>query len=445
MSDSQDSKAAVGKVTMSMSKLVKEDGKEQKKKDSGMPSIAGAVAELFEEHPEMMANLEGGNFDKKKEKLMKFTGMTSMSGAVAELFEEFPEQMEQLGAGFGGMDAKEMKKESAGFKTIGAVVAEMFDEYPEEMQRLASGGMKEKLAAKDKMEGNMTRMGGVVAELFDQFPEEMEFVAAAGDKSQVGVTGNKSEAQLRAGLEEMFKGLEMKEEGAKEGGDESGFDIYSSKITRLGQPSQSSGTNSILEERVANMKAAREKELVEAGIPARELRVFEASKKGVAVNGFSGGSGGKTDAHLLKQAAALSQEKSKRSQKFQTQAMREYEALKQAKVYTKSVIRVNFPDGLVLEANFSPLERVTDVEAQIKECLRHAQKNSFYLFVRPNNRRLAGDATLKELGFMPRASLQLVWEGEQPEGEYLSDDVLAKLDKRTQKPKRKSFFKLGRH
>ena len=447
MSESATSNASLGKVAANMSKLLKEI---KAKTSAGGPSASGVVAELFDAFPEEMERFAGNGFDKEKEKKLKMSGMSSASGVVAELFEQFPDEMEQLASGEFGQknpDSK-LKEKASGVSTIGSLVSEMFDSFPEEMQHLASGGFEKSISEKQKTKkaADLETAGGVVSELFEQFPGEMERLASGvgGVQTHLGDLEVGEAAKLRVGFEKILQSLGDGEGQALEG--EEGvveFDVYSSKVTRLGRPAQSKDVNNALEEKVAAMKAARDKELVDAGIPARELRVYETSKKS-AWKSSGAGFGGKADTELLKLAAESTQAKAQRSQRFQTKAMREYEALNGAKVYTKTLIRVGFPDGLVLEANFSPLEKIIDVEAQIKECLSHAQKNQFYLFMRPKNKRLDSSATLMDLGLLSRASLQLAWEGEQPEGEYLRDSVLDKLDRSKSKPKRKSFFKRSR-
>lgn len=424
MSDAKESDNKVGNVTASMSKLWKES---KAKKNGSVVTAGGVVAELFEQFPEEMANIADGGFDKKTEKAKKLSGMSSASSVVAELFEQFPEQMEQIAA---GRVDEEFDQRTFNQFTIGRVHTPAIDGLPEAMRLQGSEKLQEKMRlAKEKLDAGTTSVGGVIAELVEQFPSEMEQIATTGDN---------------AGMQKVLNALDGMDFKADAKDDTFDFDIYSSKITRLGRPALNTDVNTRLEQKVAAMKAARENELVQAGIPARELRVYESSGKVPPATSVISSSWAKADDALLKHASASIQSRAKRSQRFQTKAMREHEALKGAKVYTNTLIRVNFPDGLVVEANFSPLEKVIDVEAQIKECLRHATKNQFYLFVRPKNERLDQEASLKTLGLLPKATLQLVWEGEQPEGEYLNDSVLSQMDRSAKKSKRKSLFKLGR-
>ena len=55
------------------------------------------------------------------------------------------------------------------------------------------------------------------------------------------------------------------------------------------------------------------------------------------------------------------QEKQKKAENFQTKAMREYDQLSKARVYTRTLIRITFPDRSVLQGLFCPLETIADL------------------------------------------------------------------------------------
>lgn len=215
----------------------------------------------------------------------------------------------------------------------------------------------------------------------------------------------------------------------------------------MGKPMKLSGANTLLEQKVAELQASREQEVINAGIPERNLQVYD-SKSSARVPSASESLplsyDKKVAASVLKQAVDAQYVVAQRAQGFQTEAMRDLQKLKGSKVYTKATIKVQFPDGLVVQADFSPLEKLTNVEAEIKRCFRDAKKNPFYLFERPRRERLRTDQTLKELGLVPASKLFAAWEGDAPEGEYLNEEIMAKLppaETAPAKAKRKSLFK----
>ena len=207
------------------------------------------------------------------------------------------------------------------------------------------------------------------------------------------------------------------------------FDPYSSQVDRMGKPMNLSGANSKLEEKVAALQAAREQEVISAGIPERNLQVYDTkTQPKVASAELPLSYSRRVDQKLLKEAVDASYVVTKREQGFQTKAMRDLNKLQGSKVYTKATIKVQFPDGLVVQAEFSPLERLTEVEAEVKRCMRSAEKTPFYLFERPRRQRLQSEQTLKDLGLVPASKLFAAWEGEAPEGEYLREELVNTME-----------------
>lgn len=213
----------------------------------------------------------------------------------------------------------------------------------------------------------------------------------------------------------------------------------------MGKQMKFSGANALLEQKVAAIQADREQQVISAGIPERELKVYDAKSQPKVTSVDLPMSYGKVvDQKLLKQAMDAAYVV---PQGFQTKAMRDFNELQGAKVYTKATIKVQFPDGLVIQANFSPLERLTDVEAVVKQCMRNPEKAPFYLFERPRREKLRSDQTLQKLGLVPATKLFAAWEAETPDGEYVKDELLSKLDasqagkpKPKEKQKRRSIF-----
>lgn len=110
---------------------------------------------------------------------------------------------------------------------------------------------------------------------------------------------------------------------------------------------------------------------------------------------------------VLAQHARAMQEKQKKAENFQTKAMREYEQLSKARVYTRTLIRISFPDRSVLQGLFCPLETVSAIHDAIVSACPGVQKTDFTLLTGPPPQRLDPNATLESLGLYPAASLQL--------------------------------------
>lgn len=68
---------------------------------------------------------------------------------------------------------------------------------------------------------------------------------------------------------------------------------------------------------------------------------------------------------------------------FRTRAMVELELLERKRVFTETIIRIEFPNRSILQAHFHPLECIVDVQNVVKQCLHASLPNEpFYLYVR---------------------------------------------------------------
>jgi hypothetical protein len=72
----------------------------------------------------------------------------------------------------------------------------------------------------------------------------------------------------------------------------------------------------------------------------------------------------------IKTLLASQQQSAAETEYLKTQAMRDAEAAKKARIYSKSVLRVRFPDGLLLQATFSPWETIGAVTLFVKSQLQ---------------------------------------------------------------------------
>ncbi|CBJ34249.1 conserved unknown protein [Ectocarpus siliculosus] len=84
-----------------------------------------------------------------------------------------------------------------------------------------------------------------------------------------------------------------------------------------------------------------------------------------------GGDGERGDGGLLakKVARQIAERKKQDEVPFQTKAMREIERLQKSTVYRTTVIKVQFPDRVVLQATFASTEGVKDLLDVVKSSL----------------------------------------------------------------------------
>lgn len=125
-------------------------------------------------------------------------------------------------------------------------------------------------------------------------------------------------------------------------------------------------------------------------------------------------SGQKSDGSLIASQFARQQQerRSRESQGFTTKAMRDLEMLKKKKIYSHAQLRIQFPDGTILEAKFLPKERISLVKKVIQEeCLMRASAYDFDLYVAPPRRKLEEKETLEAQGLVPAAKVFLSWKG----------------------------------
>lgn len=227
------------------------------------------------------------------------------------------------------------------------------------------------------------------------------------------------------------------------------FNPYASQVFRPFAAPSAPGFNALLEDRVAALQAAREETVARAGIPSRDVKIYHNSQAPApASRELPLTSTRKEDAALLKHAFRFAQKARAREQRFQTKAMRDYTYLKGkagSPVHTKARVKVQFPDGMVFEANFSPLETLVEVEAEVKRSMNNPTNSAFYLFERPRHERIQSSATLADLGFVPFTKLCAAWEAEAPQVSYFKQDLVEggrAARRAAKKSKRKGFFGL---
>lgn len=138
----------------------------------------------------------------------------------------------------------------------------------------------------------------------------------------------------------------------------------------------------------------------------------------------------------LKREQQLKSELAERETMLRTKAMREREEMKERRKYRFCLIRVRFPDGLVLQGTFGVYEKFQNVEDFVSECLEHPLPFILY------DAAASGQAmdqeckenSLMELALVPTSILSFAWHPDVaeevksqlgPNAVYLRDDITA--------------------
>ncbi|XP_022091485.1 tether containing UBX domain for GLUT4-like [Acanthaster planci] len=112
-------------------------------------------------------------------------------------------------------------------------------------------------------------------------------------------------------------------------------------------------------------------------------------------------------------------------QHLQTRAMREANAFKKAKEYSKVAVRVHFPDRYILQGFFRPLELVKALGDFVRDHLQDPQ-TAFYLYTTPPRRILKDNSlSLFKAELFPAAVVH--FGSEMGRDHYLREDLLSQL------------------
>ncbi|KAL6838908.1 hypothetical protein ACP4OV_031344 [Aristida adscensionis] len=110
------------------------------------------------------------------------------------------------------------------------------------------------------------------------------------------------------------------------------------------------------------------------------------------------------------------------SKMLKTRKMREAEIAAQRAKITKAVMRVRFPDGYILEADFLPSDRIHSLVDLLKKVLARPDL-PFYLYTVPPKKRVQDmSQDFFALGFVPGANVFFSYD--VPEGSELNADVI---------------------
>merc|ERR1712232_570172 len=84
--------------------------------------------------------------------------------------------------------------------------------------------------------------------------------------------------------------------------------------------------------------------------------------------------------------------------------------MKKAKLFTHAQLRIGFPDGISISANFYPHEKIQTVQKLISEHALLSKDLLFDLYVTPPRRILPVHKTLQEEGLLPAARIFVSWK-----------------------------------
>ncbi|XP_013190978.1 UBX domain-containing protein 6 [Amyelois transitella] len=113
----------------------------------------------------------------------------------------------------------------------------------------------------------------------------------------------------------------------------------------------------------------------------------------------------------LKREHQLRTEALEKSQMLRTKAMREKDELREMKKYKFAIIRVRFPDGILLQGTFSVYERYNEIHEFVQENLEH--NGLPFVLNTPLGQKLSleddGNKTLIDLRLVPATVLTFAW------------------------------------
>ncbi|GBN08617.1 UBX domain-containing protein 6 [Araneus ventricosus] len=114
---------------------------------------------------------------------------------------------------------------------------------------------------------------------------------------------------------------------------------------------------------------------------------------------------------------------------LRTREMRERDAIKELHVYKYTLIRVRFPDGIILQGTFYVHERLSAVKQFIAENLCNPEQE-FHLLL-PGGSKLTDDSSsLMELKLVPAVLLNFFWTNgpSDSNSSFLKPDIMALLE-----------------
>ncbi|CEL99305.1 unnamed protein product [Vitrella brassicaformis CCMP3155] len=125
---------------------------------------------------------------------------------------------------------------------------------------------------------------------------------------------------------------------------------------------------------------------------------------------------------------------------FKSRAKQELAKLSKQKVHRQCILRVLFPDKLVLQLHFRPVDTIAHVQQQIKQLLREECRDlPWYIYETPPMRKFTARRTLHDEGLVPGAMVHFAFVGAAngsaaniPQPPYLQASLLTHLTTQTQ-------------
>ncbi|CAB3226015.1 unnamed protein product [Arctia plantaginis] len=148
----------------------------------------------------------------------------------------------------------------------------------------------------------------------------------------------------------------------------------------------------------------------------------------------------------IKREQQLRIEAMERSQMLRTKAMREKDEIREMRKYKFAIIRVRFPDGILLQGTFSVYERFTEIHDFVQENLEHSGLP--FILNTPTGQKLNleddANKTLIDLRLVPATVLTFAWhssvaqeiQNSPNKDVYLKPEVLVMVQERTFREKR---------
>mmetsp|Transcript_32254 Transcript_32254/g.55755 ORF Transcript_32254/g.55755 Transcript_32254/m.55755 type:complete len:401 (+) Transcript_32254:88-1290(+) len=204
-------------------------------------------------------------------------------------------------------------------------------------------------------------------------------------------------------------GLEAREVPIIVAQEEVKFDPYKASVTSINpdQPSTSKAKDycpTTITEQMRVVEQRRDEEIAQIQVD-RHLQVFSISEEGSVRNALQAiqdaemerlihllqrensteytpgedSSQGDLNAQLSSIKAVL--DENERRSRFQNKRKIQLEQMKKSKTFTHAIIRIRFPDRLLLQGSFSVLETHNEIYRFVADCLEQSRK--FYLFLAP--------------------------------------------------------------
>eukprot|EP00505_MAST-04D_sp_SCG-Rhode-Island_P000229 Stramenopile-MAST_4_protein_229 len=148
-------------------------------------------------------------------------------------------------------------------------------------------------------------------------------------------------------------------------------------------------------------------------------------------------SSGLSEAQMVMQTIKRRREQRERNEIFRTKAMRDLETLQKMRIYSTVILRLQFSDGWIIQANFSPGERVDDVInflirfALVEDAQERAHAGHAYLYTTPPKELLVNESTLADAGLQPTALVYVGWKEESLSGARCLNDEVKSMSEKT--------------